>query len=85
YIGAFVALVLIGAAVLGVLAATNGTAVRIGPDEATQTGRVSVADGIGVVISGTVYSFAAPPVISVSADGFREIVHVITPEEVGDT
>lgn len=85
YIAGLIALVLVGFVVVGVLASTNGTAIKILPAEAVQDGDVLLVDGFGLAIGTTVYTMSEGPVVAVRADGFREKIHAIQPGDLGRT
>lgn len=85
YIGGLVALVLIGFMVVGVLASTNGTAVKILPEDAARVGDVALVEGLGLAIGTTVYTMSDGPVVSVRADGFREEIRAVEPGDLGRT
>lgn len=85
YVGALAALVLIGLAVVVVLASTNGTAVKILPEEAAPIGDVVLVDGLGLAIGTTVYTMSDGPVVAIRADGFREEIRAIQPGDLGRT
>ena len=85
YVGGLIGLVVIGLLVVGGLASTNGTLVRIAPQEADALGEVRLASGLGLAVGRTVYSLGGAPVVQVSADGFRPASHKITSAEFGRT
>lgn len=85
YLGGVIGLVIIGLVVIGVLASTSGTVIRITPDEAGQLGTVALESGLGLTVGTTVYSLSASPVVRVAAEGFRDVLHEIQPEETGRT
>ncbi len=85
YLGGIVGLLVIGLMVIGVLASTSGTVIRITPDEAEQSGEVELASGFGLAVGTTVYSLSAAPVVRVAAEGFRDVLYKIQPEEAGRT
>lgn len=85
YVGGFAALVLMGLVVVGVLASTSGTVIKISPDEAVPGGEVELVTGFGLVFSTTIYTVSESPVVTVRADGFRENLREILPNEMGRT
>lgn len=82
-ISASIGLAIIAVGVLGAMVMTNGTSVKIHPDEAASTGMIHVMEGFGFSIGDAVYAIGNEPIIQVSAVGYRPEERKVTFQEKG--
>jgi len=57
--------------VLGMIVFTNGTTLKVLPDDAAQEATLNVVEGFGFSVGDAVYAIASEPVVRVSAPGFK--------------
>ncbi len=58
--------------IVAVIMVSRGTRLEIQPDEAADQATLKVDSGFAIIVGETLYSIAKRPVITASADGFRE-------------
>jgi formylglycine-generating enzyme required for sulfatase activity len=83
YIVSFVILLIGCGVLLSLVAFTNGTSVKIAPEDAEKSGNVSVIKGAGFSLFQVVYGFSDSYAVEVSSPGFQSIVRPISPKERG--
>lgn len=76
-------IVIAGLGVAGVLIVAGGTRILVTPDEAAESAKVSVLGGTAVAVDNIVYSLTGAVSVGVSADKFRPVKRILTPDEQG--
>ncbi|TQV77955.1 SUMF1/EgtB/PvdO family nonheme iron enzyme [Denitrobaculum tricleocarpae] len=85
FVGLLVAFGVVCLGVAAILISASGTSIRVLPADARDSATLEVASGFAFTVENIVYGFAAGPVITVRAEGFREKSLTITPEQQGGT
>jgi len=75
----------LGAVTLSILAFTTSISIVVRPDDANKSSKVKILDGLGVFISGAMYSVSNEIKVLVSAPGFRDQTLLITLNQRGKT
>lgn len=69
--------------VIAALTATNGTQIEVTPNEAQETANITVSKGLGLYLSGAIYSLSGTPEITVSAQGYETKTEDIPASSLG--
>nr|VFJ55146.1 MAG: Formylglycine-generating enzyme, required for sulfatase activity, contains SUMF1/FGE domain [Candidatus Kentron sp. FW] len=69
--------------ITGIFVISNGTRIRVSPEEAGEIARIDIVKGIALDVGGTLYSLSGAPVIAVLAAGFKTRMEEIPSESLG--